>query len=139
LTERVRFFLDEEFSGFEWHSPEQDAVHGFFRWSGPSSHTTISLPVRLDWPAQVAVHIIHVVDESLLRTMRLTLKGVSLEYTLERMPDGTWLVTCTAPADPERLQLTIGLARTVRPFDSLGSEDRRWLGIAVNWIEVTPK
>jgi glycosyltransferase involved in cell wall biosynthesis len=138
LSERTRFFLDEAFSGFEWHSPEEDAVHGFYRWSGPSSQTTISLPVRLDRPAQVGIHIIHVVDDTLLQSMRLTLKGVSLEYTLENMPDRTWLVTCIAPTDPERLQLTINLAHTVRPFDARGSEDRRWLGVAVNWIEVSP-
>ena len=78
LTERVRFSLDEAFSGFEWYPPEQDAVHGSFRWSGPSSHSTISLPVRLDRPARLAVHIIHAVDETLLPTMTLTLKGICL-------------------------------------------------------------
>ena len=139
-NEPVRFFLEPGFSGFEWHPPEHDPVHGPFRWSGPSTNSVIPLPRRIATRTRLRIHILHLIEPEILDGVALTFNGQPLDVTKSRSDSGRWFVDTIL--DPQRgdldplLNLTV--PRTARPFDVYGSEDRRWLGVAVNWIELSP-
>jgi len=137
-SEPVRFSLPDDFLGFEWHLPEHDPVHGSFRWSGPSTESTIPLPVALTGPCDVAVHILFALDQQVLSTVRVTANGQPATTSLERTAGDTWMLKFPMhpPADGRESEITLRVAKTIRPFDVSPSMDRRWLGIAVNWIEL---
>jgi hypothetical protein len=136
--ERFRFSLGDDFHGFEWHVPEHDPAHGHFRWSGPSTVSTIPLPVALTGPCAAAIHILFAIEEALLSTITVEANGRPVETVLERTDAGTWMLTFGIDPPPagRESEIMLRVERTVRPFDISPSMDRRWLGIAVNWIEL---
>lgn len=138
--EPIRFSLGDDFCGFEWQIPEQDPVHGHFRWSGPSTISTVSLPVALHGPCAVAVHILNALERETLSTMSVSANGRPVETSLERTESGTWLLRFRIdplPGEREH-EIEFRVRKTTRPFDISPSMDRRWLGVAVNWIELVP-
>jgi len=140
--ERLRFPPESEYSGFEWHSLETHASLGQFHWSGPSPRSTTVLPVRIDRPLEVTVLVVGAITPDSLRLARLEANGVEVETRIAQGPENTLLwsagiVPGQLPAnDRDELRLTMTVDGTHRPFDLGVSEDRRWLGIAVGWIEV---
>ena len=141
-----RFYLEGQARGFEWHALECDERHGSFRWSGPSRVSTLELPVWSLEPISVRVHVLQHLCEDLAADLRLTIDGVPAAATFEQTEWGTTMVSAVRRPDaadrPERmrqpLSVTLQLARTVRPCDRGPSDDHRWLGAAVNWVEVAP-
>jgi hypothetical protein len=138
--EPIRFLLEEGFSGFEWHPPEHDPVHGSFRWSGPSTMSTIPLPVRIAAPTRLRMHVVHVIEPEILDAIALTFNGRPLDVTKSRSDSGRWFVDTILDPQPDDLDphLSLTVPRTARPLDLSGSADRRWLGLALNWIELSP-
>jgi hypothetical protein len=134
-----RFFVDEEFTGYEWHLPEESPVHGRYRWSGPSRVSMIPLPVRLDAPARLRMLIVHTLDPDVLSTLVLRFNRRELSRTITPAELATSVIEASLNPEPseDEQQITIELARTIRPFDAHGSSDRRWLGVAVGWIELS--
>jgi glycosyltransferase involved in cell wall biosynthesis len=138
-TEPLRWSLGDEYSGFEWHEPEHDHVHGEFRWTGPSTESAIALPVTLDRPCRATLHILFTLDTDLLATLIVEVDSRPVPTTLARTDAGTWLLAFPIePRDGVRdCEIVLRVARTIRPFDVSPSMDRRWLGVAVNWVELT--
>jgi hypothetical protein len=141
LRQTLRIALTEDTPGFEWHLLEQVEPFGSFRWSGPSTKASITLPVPGDQPVAIAIRILFVVTPETLSGLRVLLNGTAVGGTLERHPDGTYLLRIrydgsAAAGDP--VLLTFEVPRT-RSFAELGrGADIRPLGIAVNWVEVAP-
>ena len=134
-----RFFFDEEFVGYEWHLPEDSPVHGRYRWSGPSCVSMIPLPVRLDTPARLRMLIVHTLDPDVLSTLVLRFNGRELAWTITPAEFATSVIEASLSPEPneDEQEITLEVARTIRPFDAHGSSDRRWLGVAVGWIELS--
>ncbi len=137
-TEPVRFSLGDDYLGFEWHLPEHDPVHGHYRWSGPSTESTIVLPVALDGPSSVKLHILFGIEPDTLQALSVSANGRPLSAAVRPTAAGTWILECRIDSPPAESpsEITLRVRRTVRPFDISPSMDRRWLGVAVNWIEV---
>lgn len=134
----VRFFLGDEFAGYEWHLNEMHPLHGRFRWSGPSTTSAIHLPVRLDRPTHVCLHVLHVLDPATLEGAELSFNGQRVAATKTPLPEGTWAVEAIiTPSDQNDPYFSLVVPHTARPLDVMGSLDRRWLGLAVNWIELS--
>lgn len=143
IDQRVRLMPEGGEFGFEWHGWESSA-QGAFRWSGPSTSSTVVLPAKLDRPLEATFLIVDEITDLTLQTARLTANGTDVATRIERGPGGARLwVGCidnalVATGNREQLQLTLTVERTYRPYDLRISEDRRWLGLAVGWIEVSP-
>lgn len=65
------------------------------------------------------------------------------EFRLEKTVSDTFVVHGLARIDPgaapdDGLRITFEVGKVQRPIDLGVNQDRRWLGIAVNWIEVEP-
>jgi hypothetical protein len=144
LDRTLHVDLREDTPGFEWHLLESLEPFGSFRWSGPSRKSSILLPVPADQAVAITVKILFAVTPATLAGLRVFLNGAATTATLDRQPDGSFLLRTrhaghTVPEGrPGGLLLTLEVPRTVS-FSQLGqSSDTRPVGIAVNWVEAKP-
>ena len=143
LAHAERFGLEHEETGFEWHPMEHSADFGAFRWTAGAERSTIELPVRVDRPIAVRLHLLAVAREDALKDLVLLAQGVPIETRLQRTSAGTWVVSgliepgkCASPVP--YVQVALSGITAVRPVDSGVHTDQRQLGVAVTWIEVAP-
>ena len=140
----LRFDCEDEFAGFEWHGLETDADGTLFRWTGPCHRASRTLPVGLDRPLNLRIRVLIEIQEGLLN-------GSSLSVN-HRPVDSAWIQPCDQgfewhahldpthwpEADRTELQVGITVPSTHRPLDLGVNDDRRWLGLAIAWMEVGP-
>jgi hypothetical protein len=147
VEERIRFYLDDQLGGFEWHGPEPSEHWISARWSGPSLAATVEFPVSWEAGLSVLVHVVGHFQRNIADDVQLFANAERLEAKFESTPEGTILISAIVPprcsgaekvGESEPLRLTFRVARTQRPLDLGINQDRRWLGIAVNWVEVAP-
>jgi glycosyltransferase involved in cell wall biosynthesis len=142
LSDVRRFGLGNEWS-VEWHGEEKHPTFGTFRWSGPLPRASTSLPVYFDQSLFFRMHVITAIDQALLTSLKILVQDREVSFKSEMTPSGThmftWSSAPSADADPkEPLSVTVDTALTRRPRDLGINQDRRWLGVAVNWIEIGP-
>ena len=143
IDDAVRFAVPDEYAGLEWHSAEHDAHYGAYRWIGPSPKALLDLPVVLDRDLMLRVHVLQCIDAQDAARLRLSANGQPLETTVETTQAQTYLVSARVelPArtkPTEGLRLAFEVAEMRQPFRLGINEDRRWLGVPVNWIELRP-
>ncbi len=143
LGQIERFSLDAETPSYEWYPLEFHPSFGSFRWTAPSERSTIELPVRLDQPLSVTVHLLSAIAEQSLKDLVLEAQGAPIETRIERTAAGTWLVR--GLIDPARrvspvayVQLALRGVTAARPVDLGVHADHRRLGVAVSWVEIGP-
>jgi glycosyltransferase involved in cell wall biosynthesis len=144
---RRRYAPTSDYAGFEWHALEHHPTHGDFRWTGPSTRSSIVLPERLTEPLAIRMQVIACITEEVFASLTLEVNGepIALSKELEGPKDAPYRILLGRidperlhPADREELRLELQLAQTWRPSDLHINADRRWLGIAVGWTEVGP-
>jgi hypothetical protein len=144
ITVAKRLFLDLT-APFEWHEIETSKPFGTFRWSGPLKRSTVDLPVMADRDLMIEVHILDAITPGILSGLRLFVYDRPVEFEIEATALGTFVVRAAAlyPSNSfanDFLRLTFQVEETLRPCEVRpGSDDQRSLGLAVNWIEITPK
>jgi glycosyltransferase involved in cell wall biosynthesis len=140
---RMRFEQDDGFAGFEWHDLDKHPAFGGFRWTGPSTRSTIVLPVRADRALDITVQVVGWITPETLPHARLSANGIPIDTRIAPGPAGDvhWTGRLEpqelAAGDREEIRLTIEVDKTHRPLDCGMNDDRRWLGLAVGWIEVS--
>ena len=140
LEAAERFTLDAQLQSFDFYEPECDKNLGSFRWTGPATASHLCFPIARSSGLRLRMHICVHLQNDLARDIWLSCEGVRLENTVEETADHGWLLSAIVQGGgaTEPLRLTLHTARTIRPFDLEINEDRRWLGVAVNWIEFEP-
>ena len=140
LEAAERFTLDAQLQSFDLYEPEWGENLGTFRWTGPATGSHLCFPIARPSGLCLRMHICLHLQIDLARDIWLSCDGVRLESTVEESADHGWLLSAVVPAcgAKEPLHLILHTARTIRPFDLEINEDRRWLGVAVNWIEFEP-
>ena len=139
---RLRIQADNGYAGFEWHLLEQHGRFGGFRWSGPSRHSTIVAPVPIDAPMEITLLVVYAVCEDVLHSARLSVNDVPVDVRLEPAEEGSFFLRadiapeCFPLDEREELRITILLEKTWRPIDLGANDDRRWLGLAIGWLEL---
>ena len=115
-------------------------MHGHFRWSGPSTESVIAVPASVTGSCAAAVHVLFAIEPDTLSAMTVLVNGRPVVTAVEPTEAHTWLIRFRLePLAGEReFEITLRVRRTMRPFDISPSMDRRWLGVAVNWIELQP-
>jgi hypothetical protein len=137
----VRFDMSEQTMPFEWHGLEANE-HGTFRWTGPARRATIDLPVLFDRDLSIRIHVLAAIAPDLIDTIKLSVNdhplhvgitGTETAFLLEAQARRTEIV-----AHARDFGITIEVAAVKRPCDVGWGADSRWLGIAVNWVELAP-
>jgi glycosyltransferase involved in cell wall biosynthesis len=138
---RRRYRLTNAYAGFEWHPIEDSPLHGTFRWSGPSRVSTVKIPEDLSALGEIRVLIVSRIHRDVLRFARFYLNGQLTKGKLKRGPGDALIWTAVPGKRPQQhspegiLDLTIEVHENWRPVDLGINEDRRWLGLAVSWVE----
>jgi glycosyltransferase involved in cell wall biosynthesis len=139
----MRFRLAGQDMPFEWHPLQFHLRHGSYRWTGPNPRATIDLPIVFDRDLAVAIHIVHAISADAIESLTLSVHGQPIPYRVERLANGCILLraqlrrAAVVPSDRD-FGVTMEFPATARPCDFGPSKDDRWLGVAVNWIEVAP-
>jgi hypothetical protein len=136
----TRFGIDEP-GHFQWHGRENHPVQGPFRWTGPSPRAAATLPVLFDRPLSLDICVVNAIEPAALDRLRLTVQDVETPHVRRTDGNGTHILHCDRimpPAEPGPLEIALDVGQTKRPYDVTGSADRRWLGVAVAWVEVCP-
>ena len=138
----IRIQPDPSPAGYEWYAIEQHPMHGAYRWSGPAKLASIAIPVPLEEPLEVRVLIVHWLKELVLQSVGLQVNGCALVTQHIPGPAGTVILTgqilpeSVSDRDRTAIRLTLSVDKTYRPSDVLNNADRRWLGLAVGWVEL---
>jgi glycosyltransferase involved in cell wall biosynthesis len=140
----ARFSLDSQYAPFEWHMTETHDRFGSFRWSGPLRKSSVDLPVRLDQDLVLRVHIVGLIIDESVATLKLFANDQPLPFQIEWTAEHTILLNANLSSNlsstkTEPVRLSFEVEDTVRPIDLGVNEDSRSLGIAVNWIELAPQ
>jgi Glycosyl transferase family 2 len=137
------FHLDREAAGYEWHAIEQHPHLGSFRWTGPAHRSTIELPVRLDRPLAMRIHVARVIAGQSIDDVCVDAQGAAVTIVVEREENDCWILS--GLIDPARhasrvpyVQITLGGITAARPADLGINQDMRRLGIAVSHVELGP-
>ncbi|OQW93423.1 MAG: hypothetical protein BWK79_11210 [Beggiatoa sp. IS2] len=139
---RLRYPLQNDYAGFEWYGLEKHPVFGEFRWTGPSRRSTIILPAQVDHTLDITLSLLSWITEDILKTAQLSVNEINIETQIIPNTDGTCLwrgqiIPEQLPDnDRDEMRLTLTVDKTYRPFDLGRSDDRRWLGLAVSWVEI---
>ena len=135
----VRFDTLQQEMPFEWYEAETHPTYGSFRWTGPSSRATINLPVLFDRDLKIKIHVISTLRPGLIDKISLAVNQHPIEVRVLRSGSTFILESQVRQADVQRelseFSVTID---AIEVAQSVGS-DRRWLGLAVNWIELEPR
>jgi hypothetical protein len=136
-----RYAPPQGYAGFEWHAVEHDARWGTFRWSGPSTRSCLAFPEQQAAALVCRLLVVSAIASEVLASARLSVNGSAVTTWCEPGPEGATLLCGRVSADPgasssdEPLLLSLEVAQTWRPIDRSDSDDRRWLGLAIGWVE----
>jgi hypothetical protein len=143
---RLRVNLDEPLFGDGWHRREPSSLDGStFRWTGPGTRSTMDVAILPAADLRVTIRLINALAQDIYDSFALranaepvpldliegrssvrVLQGVIPRAVLERAQDGI-------------LRLEFLTSRTMSPRDRDSSNpDDRLVGVAVNWIDVSP-
>ena len=142
IDQLTRFEITDQEMPFEWHAPEVHPIYGSFRWTGPSRRATIDLPVSFDRDLAIRIHVILILRPDLADGIKLSIHDDPLDTHVRRQGP-TLLIEAQARradlANTDRdFGVTIDAGAVARPCDLGLGPDHRWLGLAVNWIELEP-
>jgi hypothetical protein len=137
-VEDLRF--DQAIPGAGWVARERVGEEPSFAWIGDSRAASVELVSR-GAADSLRVEISHVLDRSILESLRISVDGAVVPHALSSM-DG--VVVATAPLTPRRWRrrprvsrVTLEVDRTARPSDlDPASRDDRELSIAVRRISL---
>ncbi len=143
VSETRRFSLDDQPSAMDWYGVESMEEWGTFRWSGPSPVTSLMLPVRVPHPFRIRLQLLNWLGVDLASEVALRIAGQKIEFTCEQVSAPavrlvTGIVAPHIPADGLRVQINVGRLRCPLFETDGASQDKRWLGVCVNWVEVEP-
>jgi hypothetical protein len=94
-----------------------------------------------DRDLRLRIHVIAAIGP--IDRVVLSLDGQTIRHQVERLDGGTFLLVGrldrATTAKPNRdFAITLDVGETIRPMDIGAGDDRRWLGLLVNWCELEP-
>lgn len=140
----VRYGFDRAIMGEGWHVRSSGAEGPVTRWTGPTAHATIDLPLARDRDLRIAFNAGVWVAE-LRPTLRLSVNGVVVPLSFSQLRYGdlgqgvfSGVIPRAVLARNEAFtRLRFEVARTVRPSDlEPKNPDRRPVGIHFRWLEI---
>jgi len=136
---QTRFHPAPAYQGFEWHEPEDNADWGRICWSGPALESTTVIPIVPSRPFHVRIRILNWFQVSLPDELALCVDGTPAAFSIEPSDSpAAELITELRPSTGQHVRVQFRVSRTRCPhFEWPGrSDDQRWMGVCVNWIEL---
>lgn len=128
--------------GTGWHPREVHPDHGWFRWSGPATRSSVIMRLPSARPVRLTFRLIAAASAEIAASLSVLANGVPVRLTYAPDRTGAQLYQGVLPDDalrsgPGSVELTWSVLRTVRPntWDP-GNTDPRSLGIALNQVQL---
>lgn len=139
LLTALRVDFDSPVSGAGWHRPDVWDDGRTVQWTGPQTSSTLYLPVDTSAPVVLEMCIFPIQD-ALLTSLQISTNDRPLELEARTHPDcdGVYLSAAVAADDRGFLALTMDVSETVVPDSFSGNGDLRQLGLAFDWLRVSP-
>jgi hypothetical protein len=101
LSDRVWLGVGEEARGADWYLAESYGDNpARWRWSGPSIHPRLRLPVTTQGAARIAVHVAAFASDTARDSLAVLVNQKSVPFELIRQPDtDSWVVEFVADLD----------------------------------------
>lgn len=139
----LQFMMDALDGPLQWHNVENNPVHGAFRWSGPSRSTSICLPIRPKSHCELKFKVLFFIHAEDADELKILIDGEHAIFETSRNQFGNYIFTVKYDPirQPDRhgpLTVTFQLPRCYQPHDFNVNADLRYLGLALNTIDVVP-
>ncbi|MGB3516789.1 MAG: sulfotransferase family 2 domain-containing protein [Elainellaceae cyanobacterium] len=145
-SEVIRVDFAHALSGSGWHHREKVAVdQTYFRWTGPSTTSTLDVPLSQQADVRVTFRIINAVESGIIDSLSLSVNDTHVALALLD-GKGTVVRTYQAVVPKELLEsdrpftrFTFQVAQTRSPRDQEAwQSDMRQLGVALHWMDIHP-
>lgn len=146
LAEVIRVDFAHALSGSGWHHREKVAVdQTYFRWTGPSTTSTLDVPLSQQADVRVTFRVINAVESGIIDSLSLSVNDTHVALALLD-GKGTVVRTYQAVVPKELLEsdrpftrFTFQVAQTRSPRDQESwQSDMRQLGVALHWMDIHP-
>lgn len=140
----LRLEFDRKISGLNWRAVEQHPVHGAFRWSGPGRCSTLDLPLASSSDVCLRFAVALAITEEVLASLVVSVNDQPVDVSRCQLENSATICEAYVPKGvlalrPGCAEVRFEVSNTVMPREVIpGSEDSRPLGIALNWLEITP-
>lgn len=140
LETALRVDFDTPVSGGGWHRPDVWDDGRTVQWTGPQTASTLYLPVDTSAPAALEMCVFPI-QPAVLDSLQMRANEMPLTLETGTHPDcdGVYLSATIAADDGAYLALAIGVSETVVPDSFSGNGDLRPLGLAFDWLRVSPR
>ncbi|MGH7243284.1 MAG: glycosyltransferase family 2 protein [Phycisphaerales bacterium] len=132
------YSLDDQPGSLEWYGLEQSERFGSFRWSGPSTVSTLRFPVVVARGTVVTIAVLAGASPSRLDGLTLEINGRATPFTIVPRAEIVRVIRAEIEQDGEPgrpLSIQFRVTRTTpEPTDN----DRRPRGLAVCTVTLTP-
>ncbi len=142
LSEPLRILPPFSAQPFEWHAPEHSPV-GPFAWSGPAPESGFELPVFVDAPVDLVIGGTGTLVAGAWDAITLSIDGRSVPVLREVQGAAISLISCRlTPADQtdadRQITVTMAVPGVAQASECGFASDKRWLGAAINFVELRP-
>jgi hypothetical protein len=112
-----------------------------WRWTGPSTVSTLDLPLADDRDLRISVRILKVADTALLKNLKVRVNGISMPVEIFENPVSR-LCVVEVPVNvlrssPGRTRISIETEKTIKISDRY-PDSYIYAGLAVSGIKVAP-
>lgn len=145
--EKLRYSFDHPVPGRGWYAAEYSPVYGAFRWMGPEERASLQLQVPDELRGcdlEFRCHLLMAITPQLLLSWRLAANDSQIPLTPLPAPDGSIVYHGIIPKSVFETQPIIHMLfqvdSTYSPAEvTPGSNDRRRLGLAFTWVELSAR
>lgn len=121
------------------NSPDRLSNGTRYRWSGPKTESTVSIPILINTDLQMTVYIIAGINDKILDNLIVYVNGREMRFNLNPCQAGFLLTSCipkelAQSSIQNNVQIIFKLPYTKSPMEIGLNGDRRSMGIAISSI-----
>jgi hypothetical protein len=129
--------MADALSGTGWHERLHTEAAGWHRWSGPSTRSTIRLPVRLAGPACLRIRVVASCARAVLDGMRVTVDDRAVEVSRVDHRHGVDVVGDVELDAARPVLLELEIAHTMALAGATSSDEPAGIAVAAVRFEPT--
>jgi len=140
----IKLFFNKKIPGINWHGQEYNETHGGTRWTGPGRCARLDLPLAITSNIWLRVSVIAAITQEILDSLVVKVNGASIPLRMNFSQNGAriyvgYVSQNILARQPGCTTISFEVEKTIRPADIIPeNEDVRFLGIAINWVQVEP-
>jgi len=142
-TKPIEFNFKDQINGTGWYLPEITEGKKLFRWTGPEAGSRINLTLRNDFDHQIEFHISNSMDDEITKSLQLKVNNIPVNIKTikhdKKQITFEGIIPKTILKGKDLTHLDFQVCKTIPPKSiNPKSSDPRKLGLAFEWLKLTP-